>query len=309
MLVRAQGDVRGDVIGVKPGPQRMDDALGVMRAHFDTSAVGGWLWRQGTGSAAAAGEGVPTAWWINFGSYVEAIPDVSALHGTAPFLVGFTGIGTLGGGNLVLEAGGNAGMLESRMGNGAGFLSRSQGLNLAVASTGRVSADGSQLTLTGGGDLDIRIGGGLNPVAEVRSQPNSGGEITPETRFQNPRLDLNSTFVNLRGAMRLEAGAVGGIELRYDRADPMESRAYQPYVSTSAIAGGGPVLVPGDAGVRIDARGDLALGGVGDPAACPSSTTALPSRSAAPPTMAKAGAGSRCGRRPPPSTCSARAAT
>ncbi|WP_454735810.1 filamentous haemagglutinin family protein [Cupriavidus necator] len=265
VLVRAQGDVRGDVIGVKPGSQRTDDALGVMRAHFDTSAVGGWLWRQGTGSAAAAGEGVPTAWWINFGSYVEAIPDTYALHGTAPFLVGFTGIGTLGGGNLVLEAGGNAGMLESRMGNGAGFLSRSQGLNLAVASTGRVSADGSQLTLTGGGDLDIRIGGGLNPVAEVRAQPNPSGEITPETRFQSPRLDLNSTFVNLRGAMRLEAGAVGGIELRYDRADPMESRAYQPYVSTSAIAGGGPVLVPGDAGVRIDARGDLALGGVGDP--------------------------------------------
>lgn len=265
VLVRAQGDVRGDIIGTKPGTIRNDDALGQMRIHFDTSAVGGWLWRQGTGSAAAPGEGVPTAWWVNFGSYVAAKDDQYAVQGTLPFLVGFTGIGTLGGGNLVMEAGGNAGMLESRMGNGAPVLSRSQGLVLAVGSTGRVSADGSTLTQTGGGDLDIRIGGGLNPVAEVRNQPESNGEITPLTRFSNPRLDLNSTFVNLRGALRLEAGAVGGIELRYDRADPMETRAYQPYVATSSIAGGGPVLVVGDAGVRIESRGDLVIGGVADP--------------------------------------------
>lgn len=270
VLVRAQGDVRGDIIGQKAGASyRQDDALGVMRPHFDTSAVGGWLWRQGTGSAAKAGEGVPTAWWINFGTYVAPMADPNALYGDAPFLVGFTGIGTLGGGNLTLEAGGNAGMLESRMGSGASFLSRSQGLNLAVASTGRVSPDGSQLTLTGGGDLDIRIGGGLNPVAEVRGMPDTGGQITPQTRFSGARLDLTSTFTNLRGALRLEAGAVGGVELRYDRADRMESRAYQPYVSTSAIAGGGPVLVPGDAGVRIDARGDVAIGGIADPGRVP----------------------------------------
>ncbi|MGC7407337.1 hypothetical protein ACPWSH_25780, partial [Pandoraea pneumonica] len=85
-----------------------------------------------------------------------------------PFLLGFTGIGTLGGGNLVLEASGNVGMLDSRMGPGGGFgtsaTSRSEGLNLAVASTGRVSADGTQIELTGGRDLDNRIGGGLNPV-------------------------------------------------------------------------------------------------------------------------------------------------
>lgn len=258
VLVRVQGDVRGDIIGAKQGNSaRQDDALGVMRDHFDTSAVGGWLWRQGTGSAAGAGEGVPTAWWINFGTYVAPNANEYTLYGDMPFLVGFTGIGALGGGNLMLEAGGNAGMLESRMGGAPGYLSRSQGLNLAVASTGRVSADGSQLTLTGGGDLDIRIGGGLNPVADINAVD---GVSRP-----NSRLDLTGTFTNLRGALRLETGAVGTVELRYNRADRMETRAFEPYVATTANAGGGVVLMPGDAGVRIDGRGDVAIGGISDP--------------------------------------------
>lgn len=263
VLVRAQGDVKGDLIGSGTSQQR-DDAIGTIRAHYDNSAVGNWLWRQGTGSAVAGSEGVPTAWWVNFGSYVAGPRSAYELFGSAPFLVGFTGIGTLGGGNLVLETGGDAGMLSPRMDATGIYLSRSQGLNLAVASTGRVSADGRQLTLTGGGDLDIRIGGGLNPVAEVRAFASPSGEITPLTRYQGVRSDLNSTFVNLRGALRVEAGSVGGIELRFDRADPEESRAYDVYKATSSIAGGGPVLVPGDAGVRIDTRGDLVLGGVGD---------------------------------------------
>ena len=38
---------------------------------------------------------------------------------------------------------------------------RSQGLTAVVASTGRL-LDGN-LVLTGGGDLDLRIGGSLNP--------------------------------------------------------------------------------------------------------------------------------------------------
>ena len=272
VLVRAQGTVRGDTIGQASGSIRNDDALGVMRTHFDTSAVGGWLWRQGTGSAAQPGEGVPTAWWINFGTYVPAAKGTAnALHDGTPFLVGFTGIGTMGGGNLVLEAGADAGMMESRMGKADNVLSRSQGLNLAVASTGRVSADGSTLTLTGGGDLDIRIGGGLNPVAEVRATPNTGssGMDGALLRYDNVQIPLNSTFTNLRGALRLAAGSVGGVELRYDVSDRMESRAYQPNVATSSIAAGGPVLVPGDATISIDARGDLAVGGVADPGRVP----------------------------------------
>ncbi len=262
VLVRAQGDVTGDLVG--NSNQRRQDDLGYMRPQLDSTGVGNWLWRQGTGSAVAQADGVPTAWWINFGSYVAGGSGSNYLFETLPVMTGFTGIGTLGGGNLVLEAGGGAGMLSPRADQSGRYVARSQGLNLVVASTGRVAPDGSALTLTGGGDLDIRIGGGLNPVAEVRSFATPTGEVTPQTRYQGSRSDLNSTFVNLRGAMRMAAGSVGGIELRFDKGDNQESRAYQVYTATSSIGGGGPVLVPGDAGVRIDTRGDLVLGGVGD---------------------------------------------
>ncbi|MCF3998209.1 hypothetical protein L2E47_51640, partial [Pseudomonas aeruginosa] len=41
-----------------------------------SAAVGNWLWRQGS----ADREGVPTAWWVNFGSYVRGA------EGDAPYL-------------------------------------------------------------------------------------------------------------------------------------------------------------------------------------------------------------------------------
>ena len=262
VLLRAQGDVRGDLIGAPLSSRR--DAIGSLHSSGASVDVGNWLWRQGTGSAVAGSEGLPAAWWINFGSYVPGSTTSGDLFASTPSLLGFIGIGTLGGGNLVLEAGGNAGMLTQRSDRGINYAPRSTGLNLVVASTGRVSADGRQLALTGGGDLDVRIGGGLNPVAELRSVPDTNSD-TPQTNYIGNRSDLNSNFVNLRGALRIEAGSVGGIELRFDKADPEESRAYQVYTATSSVAGGGPVLVPGDSGVRIDTRGDLVLGGVGDP--------------------------------------------
>ena len=257
LLLRAQGDVKGDTLAASIS--RREDAIGWLRPQQDTSDIGTWLWRQGSGST---GGGVPTAWWINFGTYVPGTegPD---LYSGMPFLSGFTGIGTLGGGNLLLQAGGDAGMLASRADPGGEFAPRSQGLNVAVGSTGRVTPDG-KLLLTGGGDLDIRIGGGLNPVAEVRSFDSNSDRPNPNTRFERQVPGLNSTLTNLRGALRLEAGAVGGIELRFDRADPKESRPYETYTAGTAIASGGPILVPGDSGVRIDARGDLVLGGTTD---------------------------------------------
>ena len=257
LLLRAQGDVKGDTLGTST--QRREDAIGFLNAQQDTSDIGSWLWRQGSGST---GAGVPTAWWINFGTYV-ARPEGPDLFAGLPVLSGFTGIGTLGGGNLLLQAGGDAGMLTSRADPAGEFAPRSQGLNVAVGSTGRVTPDG-KLLLTGGGDLDIRIGGGLNPVAAVRSFDRNGDFANVDTRFERQYPTLNSTFTNLRGALRMEAGAVGGVELRFDRADPTESRPYETYTAGTSIASGGPVLVPGDSGVRIDARGDLVLGGTAD---------------------------------------------
>jgi len=104
------------------------------------------LWRQGndfSGSQAQA-----TAWWINFGSYATQQP------GRLAQMVGFTGFGTLGGGNLDVDVGGDMGIIRPLAESYAAvnINLRSQGVVLAVGSSGRVAADGS-LQLTGGGDL------------------------------------------------------------------------------------------------------------------------------------------------------------
>ncbi|MCF7750269.1 filamentous hemagglutinin family protein [Bacillus subtilis subsp. subtilis] len=269
LLLRAGGSILGDSLGRVSGTLRAE-ALGVATPRVSPSAsVGNWLWRQGSGSVASGADAVPTAWWINFGTYVAA-PGESNYYDNfvnMPRLVGFTGFGTLGGGNLVLESGADAGMLQGRGDSGSYFLARSAGLNLAVASTGRMTAGGA-LVQTGGGDLDIRIGGGLNADPALRSF--SGSNAAPVANLIAPndlhRLELNGSFTNLRGALRLQAGSVGGVELRYGaRQDGKESRPYDVYTATAATPAGGPVLLLGDAGARLDARGDLVLGTVTDP--------------------------------------------
>ncbi|WP_185545905.1 filamentous haemagglutinin family protein [Variovorax sp. KBW07] len=269
LLLRAEGDVMGDQIGTRNGWVRADP-LGMRGAMTSTASVGQWLWRQGGGTAA---QDVPTAWWINYGTYVASSTNTSD---GAPYLMGFTGFGTLGGGNVVFEAGRDAGMLNLRSDWNAVYVSRSQGLNLAVGSTGRVTSTG-ELVLTGGGDLDIRIGGGLNPVAETRSfAPNGNRQFAADLRRTEQLLGLNGSFTNLRGALRVDAGSVGGIELRYDRADPAESRALRVDVSSSGIAGGGPVLVLGDSGLRMETRGDLVIGTVTDAGRVPQFNSGVP---------------------------------
>ncbi len=262
VLVRAGGNLVGDLIGAG-GEPRNTVSFGMMRGQIGSVAIGNWLWRQGTGSVTPGSDGTPVAWWVNFGTYVPGSADGSYLansnarYANAPFLAGFTGVGTLGGGNLVVEAGGDAGIQsargDARLNQGAQSLDktlvpRSQGLNLAVGSSGRMTAAGD-LVLTGGGDLDLRIGGSLNPNAELRRNEH----------------DLNSTLVNLRGALRVEAGALGGLQLRYGVLDHIDSRGGDPFAAGRAYAGGGPVLVLGDSSARLDTRGDLVLGGVGDP--------------------------------------------
>ncbi|APD13543.1 filamentous haemagglutinin family protein [Pandoraea pulmonicola] len=266
LFVRAGGEIRGDIVAEGTGHRR-PTSFGAPRDAADMSNVGNWLWRQGSGSAIADG-GVPGAWWINFGSYTAGPTEGYNAFSTLPYLVGFTGLGTLGGGNVVVEAGGNAGMLESRMGLGNSeatkVFARSQGINVAVASTGRVSADGSQIVLTGGGDLDIRIGGGLNPVREVRGLAPTNNVIDESTSWRNASLSLYGAFTNLRGATRIAAGALGGVDGGVGGADLRESRATSPFGIGPGEATGGPTLVLGDSTARVETRGDLVIGGYGD---------------------------------------------
>ncbi|WP_238569251.1 hypothetical protein, partial [Pseudomonas aeruginosa] len=88
------GDLRGDVLG------RLSGA--VPNAGYDSAAVGNWLWRQGSGSTAGTAD--RTAWWINFGTYARQPGGDGAAAATQQ--VGFTGIGTLGGGDLSLKVAG-----------------------------------------------------------------------------------------------------------------------------------------------------------------------------------------------------------
>ncbi|HBP5126141.1 TPA: filamentous hemagglutinin N-terminal domain-containing protein [Pseudomonas aeruginosa] len=238
------GDLRGDVLG------RLSGA--VPNAGYDSAAVGNWLWRQGSGSTAGTADA--TAWWINFGTYARQPGGDGAAAATQQ--LGFTGIGTLGGGDLSLKVAGDAGVIEARTSSVPQETSqRSQGLVLAVGGSGRVGADG-QLTLSGGGDMDVRIGGALNPL-----MPFDQGS------------SLYGAMVNLRGNAQVRATSLGGIDLNYGRLDsqqvPGERRAYDPFVSTLGLANGGPTLVPGDATFSLNSLGDLVLQGVVDPGRTP----------------------------------------
>jgi filamentous hemagglutinin family protein len=209
--------------------------------------TGNWLWRQGTGTTAVDAT-IPTSWWINFGTYTA-----NTATGR-PDLLGFTGIGALGGGNVAIRVGGEAGTIGLRGEEAIFGGHRSQGLIVAVGSTGRVGTNGS-LTLTGGGDIDIRIAGMLNPNLAL-------------TNYKEIQA-LPGALVNLRGTLHLAAESIGGIKLIYRSGnglnDAFDPRGIDPFRATSSDARFGITLVPGDSAVYLETLGDLVLGGAGDP--------------------------------------------
>lgn len=218
-----------------------------------SASVGNWLWRQGSGNTAGV-DNVPTAWWINFGTYTWQPQTGSEM----PMVSGFTGFGTLGGGNLSVRVGGDAGVLTTPAVSGDyRQLARSQGVVLAIGSTGRVERDGS-IAFTGGGDLDVRIGGGWNSHAQARVTTDNG------TLFQMH--DLYGSLVNLRGDIAMTAAQIGtnqlfyGINGRAAQQDNHEVRPSTPWTSSASNASGGLTLVLGDSTAAIGSRGDLVLG-------------------------------------------------
>ncbi|MGQ3122373.1 filamentous haemagglutinin family protein [Variovorax sp.] len=188
----------------------------------DSQSIGTWLWRQG-----GAGLDQPTAWGINFGTY--------SFNSAAPFpqlleLPAFTGVGTLGGGNVTVRAGGNIGLPD-----GATLGEGNRSLVVAAAGSGRV-VDG-QLLQTGGGALDVSAGGQIN-----------GG-----------------MFVGLRGDTTVTAGSVGSERLLgygYRLRDQRPLDPYTPYASRSS---GEASFAPGDGAVRVRTLGDLAVNTFTDP--------------------------------------------
>lgn len=255
LLVSAGRNIVGDQIGAV-------DASWEGVALYDSADVGNWLWRQGTGSAVTGENGDPTAWWINFGTYAvtnKARSDLASV-------VGFTGFGALGGGNVVLRAGGDAGMLDeigsaiSPIGGEPAY-ARSQALVVAIGSTGRVIDNGdgvidaSDLILTGGGDLDVKLGGTWNPNGSA-SLHSTGSA----TSFAQEAL-LNGSLVNLRGNVQLESSAVGTFRLSYGNVIATTSQfLIDPFTPSNATGFGGIGLTLGDATSYLGTRGDLVLG-------------------------------------------------
>ncbi|WP_375782797.1 filamentous hemagglutinin family protein [Bradyrhizobium sp. Pha-3] len=222
LLITAQRDITGNL-------QIADNNT----RFADSNLTANWLRLQGGGVSAD-----PAAWWINFGSLAKTNPFSNSQQ-----LIGFQGIGTLGGGNLTVIAGGNAGVTGNN----------STGLDLAVASTGRVLANGT-LVETGGGNLVVKIGGGLNPVVPT----------TPYGQGQVP--DYLGSITNLRGDTTVSAGSVGALAPNtwpsyFVSYDP---RAVDPNVFKRSLKTPGPLVIPGDGSVSITTRGDLVLGGAGD---------------------------------------------
>jgi filamentous hemagglutinin family protein len=249
LTIAAGGDVIGDSWG--NGTTLTTTQL------ISSSLVGNWLWRQGTGNTEGLANQESTAWWISFGSY-----GLGKAGNTLPYMAGFTGVGTMGGGNLTMTVGGNTGITGARGTFTEGL--RSQGLVTAIGSTGRVDSDGN-LTLTGGGDLIMRVDGSINPDLTATQFGNSG------TNSQN--LNLNGAIVNLRGLTSVSATDIGGIELRYRTSrtptrgydfDTADTRPSNPFEASLARSSAGITLMPGDSAMYLDTFGDLVIATVGD---------------------------------------------
>ncbi len=214
LLLSAQGDVRGFATG---------DTTNLKSSN----GIGYWLWRQG-----GAELGQRAAWGINFGQYT-----VSPLSGAIE-LAGFGGIGTLGGGHLSVRAGGDAGSTSNLGPNDFG--GTTSALDLVVASSGRVGADGSVL-VSGGGRLSLDVGGRLNAGRDVGDVPTTGGQL-----------------VNLRGDSRVRAGAVGmTLESGYGLKSDFDPRAVDAQAPRDRFGYGWLGLVVGDGTMAVAARGDL----------------------------------------------------
>ncbi|NVO17593.1 MAG: filamentous hemagglutinin family protein [Rhodoplanes sp.] len=241
VLIAAGGNLVGDIVDAASG-----------YANTSSAIAGNWLWRQGSGSAAVDAT-IAAAWWINFGTYARL--DTGSGTISSPVVVGFTGIGALGGGNVTIRVGGDAGKIDTRGSEDQQphDTSRSQGLVVAVGSTGRVGSNGS-LALTGGGDIDIRVAGALNPLGETN-------EVASDTA-------LSGSVINLRGTTQLAAASIGEIRTIYRGSngvgDTVDPRGADPFEASRAASLSGLVLVPGDSAFYLQTQGDMVVAGAGD---------------------------------------------
>lgn len=219
LLVSAQADVLGFQTAAITNSSPFSPPSG---------AIGNWLWRQG-------GSGQPAAWWINFGTFVAPVTKLGVQDKSA-IVTGFVGFGALGGGNVTIAAGRNAGATGQN----------AQAIDVAIGSTGRMASGG--LVQTGGGDIKVIAGGSLNGFVGASTNDDTGG-----------------TIVDLRGRVAINAGSVGTITPFYGTVTPDDPRPTAPLSAAKNLPAGGITLALGDSSATITTLGDLVLASAPDP--------------------------------------------
>ncbi|WZB72896.1 hypothetical protein WJ968_18765 [Achromobacter xylosoxidans] len=109
LLVDAARDVYGDAMGAAANSGVEVDWTSSL-ARYSSTMTGAWLWRQGSIGTPGVADIAPS-WWINFGAYTVDSPYGAGYK--EPRVVGFTGFGTLGGGNVSIAAGRDAGVRDA----------------------------------------------------------------------------------------------------------------------------------------------------------------------------------------------------
>jgi len=217
LLLSAQGDVRGY-------------SETNLNGQFSSNEIGRWLWRQGGDEL-----GQQTAWGINFGQY--------RLSNFSPEFAGFSGIGTLGGGDATVIAGGDAGSVSNVASALVSSSYTTNALNVVVGGSGLVD-DGDRLLQTGGGTLTLEVGGRVNTgVDDQVTSYFDGGQI-----------------VNLRGDVRVGAASIGQtLENGYGVKAANDPRAVDTRMPLYRYAFTAMGLSIGDGAASLQTRGDLNL--------------------------------------------------
>ncbi|WP_198135169.1 filamentous haemagglutinin family protein [Rhodopseudomonas palustris] len=202
--------------------------------------IGNWLWLQGNAS-----RGETAAWGINFGQYRF---DGALNYGSGGVTMsGFAGIGTLGGGNVRVTAGGDAGSTTNFNLLADPALTSNQSFSVVVGSSGYVTADGN-LVQFGGGALRLDVGGWIN------------------TGLSNDTELATGSVVNLRGDTRVTAGSIGQVgETGYGVVAAGDPRAPDVTRPRDRVVFSPLGLAVGDGAISLTTRGDLGLLTATDP--------------------------------------------
>ncbi len=233
LTLRAGGDLTGDLmqalIGSGPTRRRCNDP------GYNTAAIGNWLWRQGSGSILGRGTR----------SGDRLVHQFRQLRADRPARTRWSASpasARLGGGNLRVDVGG---AMPASWRSGAGCQqSGGEEICAAGAGAGRSAAPDAcwhngSLSLTGGGDIDMRVG--------------APQRLHPQCRAKSNNIDKNAM---LNGANRQSARhrhvagrlALGALPTRLcRRAVGARYPRYRSVYIRKALAQIGIVLAPGDA--------------------------------------------------------------